>query len=323
MSLDEASQGFVLDAPASINTNFYAAIGDNLYGYSALGSAPALGLLGDLDTYALRVDVGMNYSVLTPTDTPFGVGALNANFAILDRYGNVLAISSDYGLYSGFSFTAQDSLYYIQVFTDTPGFYGLRVINNTIVENNVIGEVVQYGSRYSAALDFSSDIDKYSFTGVVGQRLYMVLDTQIPDLYLSVETVDERFVTGLVATGSGVYYFDPPATGLFELNISANNFRSTGAYSFVAKPNSLPTGSVSVTGTVAQGGVVSASGSLADADGLGTFVFQWLLNGSPIGGATGSSFTLTQNEVGGQVSVVVAYIDGLGVYEAVASPIRR
>src|SRR5437773_3883702 len=64
---------------------------------------------------------------------------------------------------------------------------------------------------------------------------------------------------------------------------------ATGA---VANVNDLPTGSVTISGTAEQGEVLTASNTLADADGLGTVSYQWQANGSNIAGATGASLTL-------------------------------
>jgi hypothetical protein len=87
----------------------------------------------------------------------------------------------------------------------------------------------------------------------------------------------------------------------------------------VANVNDLPTGSVTITGTAAQGQVLTASNTLADLDGLGTISYQWLSDGSVISGATGSTYTLTQSEVGKTISVKASYTDLLGTSESVTS----
>jgi hypothetical protein len=86
-----------------------------------------------------------------------------------------------------------------------------------------------------------------------------------------------------------------------------------------SKANSIPTGSVSVAGTATQGQVLTASNTLADLDGLGTISYQWLSDGSAISGATGSTYTLMQSEVGKTISVKASYTDLLGIAENVMS----
>ena len=56
-------------------------------------------------------------------------------------------------------------------------------------------------------------------------------------------------------------------------------------------------------------------GGISDADGLGAFSYQWLRNGSTIGGATASTYTLGDADVGAQISVQVTYTDGDGTAE--------
>jgi large repetitive protein len=88
----------------------------------------------------------------------------------------------------------------------------------------------------------------------------------------------------------------------------------------VANVNDPLTGSVSISGTVMQGQLLSAiTSSLSDADGLGTLLFQWRADGDAISGANSSSFLLTQAQVGKLISVTVSTIDGRGSLETATS----
>jgi uncharacterized delta-60 repeat protein len=87
----------------------------------------------------------------------------------------------------------------------------------------------------------------------------------------------------------------------------------------VIPANSLPTGSINITGSVSQGQTLTASSTLADSDGLGTFSYQWKAAGTNITGATASTFTLTEAEVGKTVTVTVSYTDGYGTTETSTS----
>jgi len=59
--------------------------------------------------------------------------------------------------------------------------------------------------------------------------------------------------------------------------------------------------------------------TLADEDGLGEFGYQWLRNGVGIDGATAVDYTLTEADVGAQISVEVTYTDGGDTLETVVS----
>ncbi|WP_193372586.1 FG-GAP-like repeat-containing protein, partial [Planktothrix prolifica] len=95
--------------------------------------------------------------------------------------------------------------------------------------------------------------------------------------------------------------------------------------SLVANINDLPTGNVSITGTATQNQTLTATNTLADADGLGTLNYQWQessdngVTWTDISGATNNTFTLSQTQVGKKVQVKVSYTDLLGTAETVNS----
>ncbi|RBI68314.1 hypothetical protein DQW77_16860, partial [Roseovarius sp. TE539] len=82
--------------------------------------------------------------------------------------------------------------------------------------------------------------------------------------------------------------------------------------------NATATGDVLITGSAMQGETLTADASgLSDPDGLGAFSYAWLRDGTPIAGAGGDSYVLTQGDVGAQISVEVSYTDGGGSNESV------
>ena len=83
--------------------------------------------------------------------------------------------------------------------------------------------------------------------------------------------------------------------------------------------NQAPSGSVSISGTVTQGQTLTVTNTLTDADGMGVISYQWLADGAAIGGGTGSTFTLTQAQVGKAISVAASYTDAHGTAESVSS----
>ena len=88
----------------------------------------------------------------------------------------------------------------------------------------------------------------------------------------------------------------------------------------ITATNTAPTGSPTITGTTTEGQTLTADISgIADADGLGAFSYQWLRDGVDIASATGSSYSLSQADVGAQISVRVSYLDGGGTTEELTS----
>ncbi|WP_374681677.1 cadherin-like domain-containing protein, partial [Accumulibacter sp.] len=93
---------------------------------------------------------------------------------------------------------------------------------------------------------------------------------------------------------------------------------TSAATAAVTNVNDAPTGAVSIdNATPAQGDTLTASNTLADPDGMGTITYTWKANGTTIG--AGTTYTLTEAEVGKLITVVASYTDGHGTAESVAS----
>ena len=83
--------------------------------------------------------------------------------------------------------------------------------------------------------------------------------------------------------------------------------------------NDASTGDVTITGTAAQAQTLTASNTLDDLDGIGAVSYQWEADGVAISGATASTLTLSQDEVGKAITVTASYTDGQGTLESVTS----
>lgn len=90
----------------------------------------------------------------------------------------------------------------------------------------------------------------------------------------------------------------------------------------VGNLNDLPSGRVSLSGTVAAGSTLTASQNLADLDGMpaaSAINWQWKANGSPIAGANASSYTLSAADLGKSITATASYTDLRGTAESVTS----
>jgi len=90
--------------------------------------------------------------------------------------------------------------------------------------------------------------------------------------------------------------------------------------------NSPPTGAVTISGTVEEDQTLTSdTTTIADADGLGPFTYQWErstdggLSWSPVAGAVNSTYTLGDTDVNARMRVVVSYTDGGGTSESLTS----
>ena len=88
----------------------------------------------------------------------------------------------------------------------------------------------------------------------------------------------------------------------------------------VANVNDTPTGAPAITGAASEDAVLAVDlSSIADADGLGAFTFEWQRNGVAIAGASAATYTPGDADVGATIRVRVGYVDGHGTSEALFS----
>ena len=97
---------------------------------------------------------------------------------------------------------------------------------------------------------------------------------------------------------------------------------SVATLAVAAAPNREATGAPSIGGTPQVDQTLTADTSpIADEDGLtnATSEYQWIAGGSDIGGATGSTHTLTASEQGKTIQVQVTFTDDRGNAESLTS----
>lgn len=101
--------------------------------------------------------------------------------------------------------------------------------------------------------------------------------------------------------------------GLDEVLISTETNR-------IVAVNDAPVGRPTILGAAVEGETLTAlTNSFSDADGLGSIQYQWLRNGSIIGGANSATYTMGDADVGTQLSVEIRYTDGQGTAETLTS----
>jgi len=101
--------------------------------------------------------------------------------------------------------------------------------------------------------------------------------------------------------------------------LSQSNSIFTDPTLAIANVNDATTGAVTITGTATQGQTLTASNTLADADGMGTVSYFWKADGLGIAGVTGNTLALTEPLVGKAITVTASYTDGHGTVESKTS----
>ena len=128
------------------------------------------------------------------------------------------------------------------------------------------------------------------------------------------------------ATSSTYTLGDADVGNLISVQVSYTDGQSTpetltsAQTAAVVNLNDAPVGLPVITGTVTEDQTLTADTSgISDADGLGGFSYQWLRNGAVIVGATSSTYTLGDADVGNLISVQVSYTDGQSTPETLTS----
>ena len=103
---------------------------------------------------------------------------------------------------------------------------------------------------------------------------------------------------------------------------NAESLTSVATAAVEARPNTPATGAPAISGTAQVGETLIASTSgVADRDGLTnvSYSYQWIAGGSDIAGATNSTYTLADSDLGKAIQVRVSFEDDAGNAESLTS----
>lgn len=79
--------------------------------------------------------------------------------------------------------------------------------------------------------------------------------------------------------------------------------------------NAPHTGAVSITGTPLVGAVLTATNTLKDADGLGSFVYKWYADNTLVKTSSDSTYKLAATDLGKTLTASISFTDKLGFNE--------
>ena len=233
------------------------------------------------------------------------LGADAASLSLSEDGTLSLVETANYEAKSSYSFSVKA--------TDASGKSSSKdfTISVTNANDPAVGNIYITGSTSQNSVltaNLSAVVDEDGITGEVGYQWAR-------------DGVDISGATGLTYTlkNSDVGSVITVKASYTDGSGALETFTSAGTTT-ISDVNDPVSGSLSITGTPAQDSVLTAdTSSITDADGLGTFAFQWLRNGVEISGATNQTYTLTSDDVGASISVKGTFTDGGGFIETLTS----
>jgi uncharacterized delta-60 repeat protein len=241
-----------------------------------------------------------------------GFGYYEATLTAASAAGTVTGFFTYTGPYEGTSHDEID----VEILGDDP----------TQVQLNYWVNGVQHPVTLDLGFDASQGMHTYAFDWqadsiawyVDGAEVYRVTSAQG-----ALPTTPGKLMLNLWATQNTQGWSSDSYNGeATQVRVEDIRYESRASQQFdiqMTGANDTPTGTVSITGTATQGQILTASNTLADAEGLGTVNYHWQADGADIAGANASTYLLTADNVGKQISVAASYTDGQGTLENVAS----
>ena len=295
------------DAYAAVSAK--SAVGDSYYGRS--GSNQAVILYYSTDS---RAKVGMATSGLMPAgvydNTVYDNASTKGTTGIYDAF---ISIAFDAGTLAPGASTTFD---YYTVLDNGSVSQIINSLTSVVLNRAPVGSVVMSGSfNQGATVTASNNITDSNGLGAITYKW---------------QSSTDAITWSEFATGSSFTLTESHVGKYLRINASYIDGRGTSESvnssisSIVVDVNNVPSGSVSINGTIRQGSTVTASNTIGDLDGLGGISYKWESSSNLIQWAdvkTGASLTIADAQVGKYLRVNATYIDGHGTNETVISDV--
>jgi uncharacterized delta-60 repeat protein len=249
------------------------------------------------------------------------------------KFGNFNVTSSNYP--GGLTVTSADINAGKLTITPTPltfgnnyGYFSYIAADSAGAQSGISGGVQTYSQFYWNVVQINHLPTGYIYISdnpLVGRVLRV--NSTLADLDgLGVITYTWKANGNTIGTGNS-YTLTPSELGK-SITITANYTDTDGNYESVTSSpsilvfnNSLPSGNVTFTGFAMKGKTLNASNTLSDLDWIAgisyPITYTWKASGAVVG--FGSTYTITQSDVGKYISVTASYTDQYGTTESVTS----
>ena len=299
--------------------------------------------LGGADTYVVRSNLDKNIEISDPHTGDDGSGNEAKNTIIFDSDVTVTSINQVTRL-------EEADILRIELTLDTGA---VITVNGPDVFQYVVGGataldfagfIATYGASGIAPanrapvienvptdLSINENADGSAVPVSVGRVAASDADAGDTLTYSIVNAVDQNGgnVAGFEIDGAGLITYvgtglDAETITSVALTVSASDGQDSAQTSVAISVTNIDEGNASfvvtsdgdLTAAVA-GDVLTVGLRSSDPDGDGTFTYQWYCDGVDIAGATGASYTISEDYDGNSIYVVVRYTDGNGADETV------
>ena len=297
-------------------------------------------LVADTDYFSLSVTSGARYQI-DAEGSETSMGTLADPFLILrDASETELALNDDGGdgrnarIVWAASSTRTVYVEVNQAFHNSTGTYTLTVSvgpADDCANNTTTTCSVSPGTPVTGDIQYSGDDDYFSLS--VASGITYQIDAEGSPTSMgtlgdpSLELRDASGTEFATNDDGGTGYnarltWTADRTGTVYVRIESAD-GGTGTYTLtVSVSNNPATGAPTISGTAQVGQTLTAATSgISDADGLGTFSYQWKADGADISGATSATYTLTSNEQGKMITVTVSFTDAANNAETLTSAV--
>ena len=189
--------------------------------------------------------------------------------------------------------------------------------------------LVNLKAGYQYTFNYSGDIQGTDLQGGTRKHVGLVVSDPISSQPFAHNYPGWPKTLTFTAPHTGEYFFYAYVTVRDANGSSAYTITMTERNLSLGAPlgNQAPTGKPSIAGTAEPGQVLAADTSaISDPNGMiaVSFRYQWVRNDgatdAEISGATGSTYTVVEEDVGYEIKVRVTFEDDLGYQETVTSP---
>ena len=161
-----------------------------------------------------------------------------------------------------------------------------------------------YGGKGTDTATFEGDYSNYTVTALYDGK----------NAVTSYKVVDKTGKEGTDTIGTDIEYLD--------FNFGRTIVSLSSGVITAKTLNSLPSGSVTISGTAKQNETLAVSSNISDADGVGLITYKWRVSSDNkiwTDLSIGSTIKLTETEVGKYLLAYASYLDGKGRVESVSS----